>query len=265
MAASNPTLRRGFTLIELLVVVSIIGVLAAIVLVAGGRVLAGGKKTATQDVLRMLDTALEAYISSKDGLPASSMFIATDAAGATLRLVPLADARNGERLPDADPARAKVPGSEMINSGGLFLLQANEVPSAKSHIEGIPQKFIKSVKILGNASAAGERLILTPVDSWGRPIRFVMPGFDGIVKADASQEPGSGASLDDARFPQRKTSQQWAVSSIRRNGKTGSGLADSDGGKCVGKRPYFYSCGEDGDPSTIEDNVYTTIPTISKN
>lgn len=265
MAASTHTHRRGFTLIELLVVVSIIGVLAAIVLVAGGRVLAGGKKTATQDVLRMLDTALEAYISSKDGLPASTMFIATDAAGNTVRLIPVADARNGDRLPDADPTRAKVPGSEMINSAGLFLLQANDVPTAKSHIEGIPQKFIKSVKILGNASAAGERLILTPVDSWGRPIRFVMPGFDGLVKTDPSQDPGTGVALDDQRFPQRKTAQQWAINTIRRNGKTGNGLADSDGGKCIGKRPYFYSCGEDGDPSTTEDNVYTTIPTISKN
>ena len=40
MPATTLRVRRGFTLIELLVVIGIIAVLAAIVLVAGGRVLA---------------------------------------------------------------------------------------------------------------------------------------------------------------------------------------------------------------------------------
>jgi len=265
MPRTNPTSRGGFTLIELLVVVGIIAVLSAIVLVAGRSVLSGGKKSATQDVLRLLDTSLEAYIAAKDGLPASTVYTATDAAGTNIDLVPVADARNGERLPDADPVRARTPGSEMINSAGLYLLQASEVPTAKTHIEAIPQRFVKQAKIFGNASAAAERQILTPVDSWGRPIRFVMPGFDGLLLTDVAQAPGAAMPLTDARFPPRKNAQSWAINSIRRNNKTTTSLADSDGGRCVGKRPYFYSCGEDGDPSTMEDNIYTTIPTITKN
>jgi hypothetical protein len=265
MTGRHISRRGGFTMVELLVVIAIIAILAAIVLVAGGRVLSGGKKTATQDVLHMLDTSLEAYIAAKDGLPTAALFTTVDAAGATSKLVPVADARDGGNLPDADPARSTNPDANLINSGGLYLLQASEVPSAKTHIDGIPQRFLKQARILGSTTSATERQILTPVDAWGHAIRFVLPVFDGVQKADVTQSPGTGVSLDSPQFPQRKPSQAWAVPTIRRNNASGPGLADSDGGKCIGKRPYFYSCGEDGDPSTTEDNVYTTIPTFTKN
>jgi prepilin-type N-terminal cleavage/methylation domain-containing protein len=241
MPATTLRVRRGFTLIEILVVIGIIAVLAAIVLVAGGRVLASGKKNATQDVLRMLDTALEAYISSKDGLPAATVNTAVDAAGSTVRLVPVADITT-------------------VNSVGLFVLQASDVPAAKTQIDGIPQKFLKSAP-LGTYAAAANRQLVTPVDAWGRNIRFVMPGFDGVISEAGN--PALGVSLDSPRFPQRKTSEQWAFPTLLRTNVAGS--TNSDGGVCIGKRPYFYSAGEDGDPSTIEDNVYTTIPTITRN
>jgi hypothetical protein len=38
---------------------------------------------------------------------------------------------------------------------------------------------------------------------------------------------------------------------------------DADGGLTT-NRPYFYSAGPDGDPSTIEDNVYTVQPQIQQ-
>ena len=241
MPAISPRVRRGFTLIELLVVIGIIAVLAAIVLVAGGRVLASSKKNATQDVLRILDTALEAYISSKDGLPASTMNIAIDAAGTRVRLVPVAD-------------------TTAINSVGLFVLQATEVPPAKTQIDGIPQKFLMSVA-LGTFDPAANRQLVTPVDAWGRAVRFVMPGFDGVISEAGN--PALGVSLDASRFPQRKSAEQWALPALLRTNV--AGVANSDGGVCVGKRPYFYSAGEDGDPSTVEDNVYTTVPTVTRN
>ena len=241
MPATSHRVRRGFTLMELLVVIGIIAVLAAIVLVAGGKVLASGKKNATQDVLRMLDTALEAYISAKGGLPAATVNTAIDAAGARVRRVPVADITS-------------------INSAGLFVLQAADVPSAKAQIDGLPQKFLRSA-VLGTFDVNANRQLITPVDAWGRNIRFVMPGFDGVV-SDATN-PAQGAPLDASRFPQRKTSEQWAMPTLLRT--NAAGTANSDGGVCVGKRPYFYSAGEDGDPSTIEDNVYTTIPTITRN
>lgn len=43
-------------------------------------------------------------------------------------------------------------------------------------------------------------------------------------------------------------------------GGTVSPIGDADGGYAVGGRPYVYSAGSDGDPSTIGDNVYTTVP-----
>ena len=33
-------------------------------------------------------------------------------------------------------------------------------------------------------------------------------------------------------------------------------VPDSDGGITSGNRPYFYSAGPDGNPATLDDNVY---------
>ena len=39
---------------------------------------------------------------------------------------------------------------------------------------------------------------------------------------------------------------------------------DADCGFTPGNRPYFYSCGPDGKPDTIEDNIYLSEPTFSR-
>jgi hypothetical protein len=69
---------------------------------------------------------------------------------------------------------------------------------------------------------------------------------------------------------------QYSVGEVRRNNVyTGPDaesrratqleqVADGDGGKCVGGRPYFYSAGPDKDPSTIEDNVYLSVPPVPR-
>jgi prepilin-type N-terminal cleavage/methylation domain-containing protein len=235
MPATAFRLRRGLTLIELLIVIGIIAVLSAIVLVAGGRVLAAGKKNATRDVLVMLDAALDAYITAREGVPPPVLGTTIDAGNSERRLVPVVD----------------VP---TVNTAGLFVLQATDVPAAKGQIDGIPQRFVSSTAI-GSFDGA-DRLISTPIDAWGRAIRFVTPAFDGIVK---NPQNGSQWAFDDMPFLQRRPNEQWAFGSVLRNG------ANSDGGLCPANRPYFYSAGEDGDPSTIEDNVYTTIPTITRN
>jgi prepilin-type N-terminal cleavage/methylation domain-containing protein len=265
------TLRRGFTIIELLVVVSIISVLAAIVLVAGNSVLASGKRNATQDVLRVLDTALEAYITSKDGLPPAlvNVWITDAAANArdenAKRLVPLGDVRVGTQVAPADTSLD--PTLHVVNSAGLFVQVASTVPNAKGHIDSVPQKFMAPRPMLGTGSTSTQ--ILTPLDSWNRPIRFVMPSFDGVIGATPISAAGAAVNLDSANFPPKPNRTDiYAFASVRRNNYyTGSAppFGDSDGGRAVGRRPYFYSAGPDGNPATIEDNIYFTQPTFVKN
>lgn len=58
-------------------------------------------------------------------------------------------------------------------------------------------------------------------------------------------------------------------------GGPGPAIGDSDGGVCVNGRPYVYSAGPDGDPSTFDreetedvqegDNVYTAVPRFIEN
>jgi len=62
----------------------------------------------------------------------------------------------------------------------------------------------------------------------------------------------------------------YGITRIRRNnvqtaGATPSNEPDSDGGLTAASRPYFYSAGPDGDPSTVADNIYLTVPRVSKN
>jgi len=260
MRPRMPVARRGFTVVELLVVIAIIGVLAAIVLVAGGKVLSGGKKNATQDVIRMLDTSLEAYIAAKDELPDATMNIPvkqTDADAnpqTSLKQVPMADAKNGDKPASMDST------ADIINTVGLFMLQASQRPESKAHLDGIPAKFVRKHAVLGNiATTSTDWQIPTVFDAWNRPIRFVHPSWHGL-----RIEPGTPATGID--FVMVPGDNSWAMTGIRRNNvATAGAIADSDGGVCTGKHPYFYSSGEVGDPSTTADNVYTTVPGFTVN
>jgi len=60
--------RKGFTLIELLVVISIIGILAALLLVRFGAVEKSARDTQRKSDLNQYRTALENYASTKGGL-----------------------------------------------------------------------------------------------------------------------------------------------------------------------------------------------------
>ena len=57
---------------------------------------------------------------------------------------------------------------------------------------------------------------------------------------------------------------EWSFSRIRRSdvrtGPSERQEADADGGRPVSGRPYFYSAGADGDPSTLDDNLYNVRP-----
>ncbi len=137
----------------------------------------------------------------------------------------------------------------------------------------------------------------TILDGWGRPLRFVHPSWDGPVteednmgNARAVGSPGTpvdaiwsqggapapGATnywLEPGRAPlgyDPTVPADFPIMTVRRNfltdqdreawAGTGEPIGDSDGGYTIGNVPYIYSAGEDGDPSTLKGNVYTTEP-----
>lgn len=261
---STSAARRGFTIIELLIVIGIIAVLSAIALVAGGKVLTGGKRAATQDVMRVLDTALDAYISSKGGNPPPWVETVPGNDLTLKRVFPVADVRD-------------VANNAMVNSVGLFMLQCVDVPTTQGHLNGIPARFIASRPIRGGNNI---RSIPTIIDAWGNPIRYVHPAFDGVIAVD-SAVPGTGVELDSLDLPDLKTGQTRGFApgqTVRRTYKNSDDSlpfgADGDGATCIGNRPYFYSVGEDLKTGFLTetngtlkenrnaDNVYTTIPAL---
>ncbi len=239
--------RAGFTLIELLVVILIISVLIALGLAVGARVVEGGKKTQTSDLIKTLETVLNSYQQTIDRLPPAFIAdprepLSAPTIGTRTAFMPLADGVGGDR-------------GVRINSVGLFLEEARGVAGLSSLLDGVDTKNYREFAFtaaadLDDRPGASEPVLMTVFDAWGQPMRFVHPKFHGVVRNQVNltdpdwlgPAPGGGG-----YFPGQ----------FRRDPAQG----DADGGLTTG-RPYFYSVGPDGDPSTIEDNVYTVEPKI---
>lgn len=266
--------RRGFTLIELLVVVGIIAVLMGIAIAVGMRVGESGKSKATKDFLLSLDSVYSAAVSGNSGqiLPpivADPRIYSNRSQKDALLWIPLADARAKSGQNGGDEL--------MLNSAALFLWQARQYPEAEKQIQSLPTKMMKVMdpddpETVGGNSAnestvVGQPQLATPIDAWGNPIRYVHPAFDGLIQGGSGVAAAYKA-VQDFGLP---TGARLLFGEIRRNAtKRGDPTtdptlaADSDGGMCVGDRPYFYSAGPDGDPSTTGDNVYTIQPNLPK-
>lgn len=275
--------RRGFTLVELLVVIALIGVLVALTLVAGSRLLDGGRARLTGDAIKALDSALSTYINETGGLPPA--FVrdprATEPnAPASLRDLawPLADARD----------MSAGSGDVIINTVGLFMHHARSVPAVEASLAGLPSELIElyspSENPGGNARNQQPR-VSTVMDAWGNPIRMVHPAWHGLMHGGASNPAagnvGTPVQLTSAESGNVNTYQVQApsgtrfvggaprgtrvdVSQLRRNNRADdNGLIDADGGLTTAGRPYFYSAGPSGNPGLVDDNVYTARPTIA--
>jgi prepilin-type N-terminal cleavage/methylation domain-containing protein len=268
--------RAGFTLIELLIVLGIIALLVSITLVVGGQVMNSGKKTLTQDTLRVLDTSLEAYVKSNETNP--------DPWAPKLDLLPSGPQTDANvRFPAAD-ARDAANGM-MINSVGVYLVQASKVPAAKVAAGAIPSKLVTQLDAYGQPGTT-QNTFTTVLDAWGKPIRYVHPAFQGTITGDATaanSQPTQPRATDQilGSLPATTPAQSYAIPNLRRNHIQTSPVPtnpqdwpDSDGGTCVGGRPYFYSAGPDGLVGFIQpqgtstpvdcnqDNVYTTKPSL---
>lgn len=239
---------RGFTLVELLIVISIIAVLIVLSVAVAGRVSGAGKARNTEQTIRLLDSALEAYINAKGGPPGPTVVDPRPGnTGATKYIQPVADARSETS-------------GEMINSVALFMAQCRGIPSAEENFKSLDAKFVREFNPETGATPGNfqsQPSLPTVFDAWGKPIRYVHPAFKGII----SDVPGSGtngATYTDvsALLGPAPAGTQYGIQRIRRNTVTAGGGPDADGGMSPANRPYFYSAGPDGDPSTMDDNVY---------
>lgn len=237
--------RRGFTLIELLVVILIVSVLIALGLAVGARVVEGGKASQTRDLIKVLDNVLGNYLEATDRkVPPAAIIDPRQDEGnptGTIVYMPLADAWDDDN-------------SRPINSVGLFLAEAERVAGVSELLQGIDAKnyrlFAYSPAPLDPNPGRSEPELATVIDAWGNPIRFVHPAFHGVRR--------SAERLDATEFLGPAPAGEYYPREIRRD----PAMMDADGGLATNGQPYFYSAGPDGDPSTVEDNIYTVQPQV---
>ena len=270
--------RPGFTLIELLVVVIMIALLVGIVMAVGVRVTGSSKERLTEGAIQALETALAQFEMSQgsDRVPA---------------VVEFRDPQNSSRRiyhPVADALGARGGDSELLDSVGLFIKQLdNRSPEARSIISGMNSKLVRLYSVHESTTTVKwdepHQSLVTVLDAWGNPVRYVHPAFDGeIFGGDSYPSGGSrGAPVAlDARpneihpfgLPTRFT---YGTDEIQRSNRVAGGPSetpDADGGICPNNKPYFYSAGPDGlvgfGPDGEDynaDNVYIVQPRFPEN
>jgi prepilin-type N-terminal cleavage/methylation domain-containing protein len=262
------THRRGFTLIELLVVIGIISILIGITFAVGRSVVGGSRKSLTEDTMRILDTALQAYIQARGENPPFTVQFVDTATNQSNTLVAL-------------DGVITTGGPYTINSVGVFVAAAQQVPEAKAILDKLgPKQLVQ----LDTDGAGPQPTLPTVLDGWGKPIRFVHPKGDGLILG-APNSTGNNSDADrrlEDWIPLASGAPAYLFDDVRRNNQVATIVTtsferiagDSDGGKAAGSRPYFYSAGEDGlvGYSQVDgvwtnynlDNVYLSEPTFSK-
>jgi len=277
--------RSAFTLIELLVVLGIIALLVSITLLVGKQVKVSSETRFTQDTIRVLDSVMDAYLHATSEPPDPWVLLGADPNDPSLPLTKrflAADARDMQHV--GDPT-IRPSGNQMLDGMAVFFHQASRVPEANSVLMSLPPRATVLCDPDGPAGA-GQPLMMSVLDAWKRPIRYVHPAFQGdVVGSLATNTATPNTPRDPAEmFGAATSGQQYVCNQIRRNhvGKMpvsssrAEDLADSDGGVCPGGRPYFYSAGSDGFVGLVpgstptsplaanfnQDNVYTTKPTL---
>lgn len=274
----TPRAAGGFTLIELVVVMGIIALLVSITLVVGASVAASARGRKTKDAIRVMDASLTEYIADRGKMPSPTVLEPKSGhyPDDERLLVPVADAV----FDTTDPVSPRL-----INSIGFYMLQLEDSAGANAQIQSLSDDFVQlmptytptsegdirgsEAEIHENGDHAG---IPTVMDGWGRPLRYVHPRYDGQVGAgaDARRKGRAGTPYNVTDILVGQDEDELAIKKIRRNKimeeeYTDLDLTqrDGDGGVCPGDRPYFYSAGADGDPSTVDNNVYSTTPTFT--
>ncbi|TVQ32853.1 MAG: type II secretion system protein [Phycisphaeraceae bacterium] len=142
--------RRGFSLIEVLVVISVIALLITLVVGAGVTLIARGQTSATQDLLRTMDRALEEFIATNNNV------IPTYKAGSFDR-VPV-ETNEVENYLGADHSRRP--------DAGVFLRQVRGFGETDAIIQGLPDRFIVTTPLGPNPN---DESMTSLIDYWGEP------------------------------------------------------------------------------------------------
>lgn len=262
----RPAQRRrsahAFTLIEILVVIVIIGILVTISLVVGKQVRTGGQSRSTEDTIRILDQSLVEYEKATRELPASKFVYRNILNSPKPYEYPLVDGRRDLPLDNFDKDAFPA-----IPTGARYTAMCASVPEADSLLKGINSKLVRFAVI--DPALKVSPPAVEVLDSFGRPIRFVHPAFDGGYGDAFDPAPiatrdmkitvvtDAGSNVD----PLGTTYRRSAHPANPAKTYTGTPVGDADEGICPSRRPYFYSAGPDGDPGTRSNNVYTTRPT----
>ncbi len=302
--------RCAFTLIELLIVLVIISALMALGMVVGRQVMTGSKARVTEQLIYSLDQSLDSYAADKGEMPPPVYSLNISVAGKKhVYDFPAIDARPGGTTFTGIPKDKNWfnPYDSAVPSLATYAAILRQSSLAESIAKAIPSKFVR-VRFLeqwydgtSNATSDPKNLLagitdddtgkqatvqsFEVLDAWGRPIRFVHPGYGGQEFYDGpsgSYYERVGKALVNADGQKRPLSHDVYV----RWGQTGSTpkklafrrsyqpftepkasdpyaafmTGDADEGLCPTRRPYFYSAGPDGDPGKRLDNVYSTRP-----
>ncbi len=286
----------GFTLIEILVVIVIIGILVAVAMTLATRVTQGGRARLTEDTIRVLDVAVDAYVSAKEEkFPA---FYLQPESGVYF---PLCDGRWAQRRVNPGSMTYDKTADFAQPTIALAMGVMSGVPTADAALKQIDQKLVtRHLMTNGDYLNAYGWYVVAPTgpgipggappggpfgnhpgvrpipgveikDAWGNPLRMVHPAFDGGHGQYFDSVSQTMVSRPDLLIvPQRPAGIPAMLNvafsrSYRPFDPTSTSgaqrVGDADEGICPGGgRPYFYSAGPDGDPGTRADNVYTTKP-----
>lgn len=280
-------------MIETVFVISLIALLAAITIGVGVSMVDAGKRRATEGVLQVLDRTLADYIERTGSMPESlvSIELTEDFESWMQGEIVYYPAFDGTiNLEILDPNQPEdLTRHHTVNTVGLFLESIKSGVNVDGLLSSIDSTMIRHYDIPDDLQPS----MLTVFDAWGNPIRYVHPSLDGVIEDFTNSgtrrtpgDPGDFRSImtdQDGFFsagylPVNVSSIPFldsdANGELRRNrivsldhetARANGSLeypveSDSDGGRCPTRRPYFYSAGPDGDPATIDDNVYTTVP-----
>lgn len=256
--------RGAFTLIELLIVIGIIAVLVALAVVVGAKVVEGGRARATTDVIRVLDGTLASWhLNARTPLP-SVLEVKEDATRS--RYFPIIDARrpsgNSDFAAEAEPSALYY--SALVMQDQSVAPEFEQLDSAFVSSASAPQENSQNGRRESWAIPAADLR-----DAWGRPMRFVHPAFHGGYGEYWDADSERMATRDPMRVMIKNPQGREIEVEYRRSyrpfeadasGRKATWVGDADEGMAVGGRGYFYSAGEDGDPGTRADNVYSTEP-----